>query len=278
MNREDIYRMITNVVIMVPALVLLFYVLPYTAPQMNYAILLILISIPFIKFFVPSPFKGAVYPMAAIVFLLLVLVTLLANYTALLAGTAAQLLSLPLKVSTFVSAVIALSIIIVAEAILSDRIYKTVALLFLSMGGLLDQLAIITSMITNGTSYIVAYEFVNGEEIYSLYTLVVYGYQEVLPLANLKVQIGPLLLGAFVVSIIGILIALYMRGLKNSPETLNRFGYPVFLGSILGSLAFIIIKEVTTYKIQLSAVSLSIIFTLIAIGWTSRRSKRLLND
>lgn len=278
MNKEDVYRMIINVVIMVPALAILFYVLPYTASQFNYAIVLILISIPFVKFFVPGPFKGAVYPLAAIVFLLLVLVTLLANYTTLLVGTAAQLLSLPLQVSTFVSAVMALSIIIVAEGILSDRIYKATALLFLSMGGLLDQLAIVTSMITNSTSYIVAYEFVNGEEVYSIYTLVVYGYQEVLPLANLKVQIGPILLGAFVISIIGILVALYMRGLKNSPETLNRFGYPVFVGSIVGSLAFIIIKEVTVYKIQLSVVSLSIILTLIVIGWTSRRTKRLLND
>lgn len=278
MNREDVYRMIINVVIMFPALSILFYVLPYTATEFNYVMVIILVSIPFIKLAVPGPFKGAVYPLAAIVFLLLVLITLLANYTTLLAGTAAQLLSLPLQVSTFVSAVMALSMIVVAEAILSDRIYKTAALLVLSLGGLLDQLAIVTSMVTNGTSYLVAYEFVNGEEVYSLYTLVVYGYQQVLPLANLKVQIDSFLLAAFVISIIGILIALYLRGIRNSPETLNRFGYPVFVGSIMGTLAFLLIKEVTVYGVQLSVVSLSIVLTLLIIGWTSRRTRRLLND
>ncbi|AKA48910.1 hypothetical protein IX51_07150 [uncultured archaeon] len=278
MARDILTRLVINFVIMIPALSILVYVLPYSATEFNYAMVLILVSIPFIKFLTPSPYKGAVYPLSAIIFLLLVLVTLLTNFTTVFSGTYAQFISLPLHISTFVSAIVALSMILVAEGILSDRIYRTVALLMLSLGGLLDQLAIVTNMVANGTSYFVAYEFINGEEVYSLYTLVVYGYQLVLPLANLKIPIGTFLLGTFVVSIIGILTALYIRGTKDSPETLNRFGYPVFMGSIVGAAAFLIIREVTKYGIQLSVVSISIVVTLFLVGYTSRRTRRLLKD
>lgn len=278
MDRDLVSRLLINFVIMIPAFSILVYVLPHSAQEFNYAIVLILVTIPFIKFFTPQPYKGAVYPLSAIIFLLLVLITLLSNFTTLLAGTAAQYISLPLHISTFVSAIFALSMIIVAEGILSDKIYKTVALLILGLGGLLDQLAIVTYMISNGTTYFIAYEFINGEELYSLYTLVVYGYQLVLPLANLKIQIGTFILGTFIVSIIGILTALYIRGARDGRETLNRFGYPVFMGSVLGTVAFLIIREVTRYGVQLSVVSLSIVVTLFLIGLTSRRTKRLLKD
>ena len=263
---------------MFPAFSILVYVIPYSATEFNYAMILILVSIPFIRFLTPNPYKTAVYPLSAIIFLLLLLMTLLTNFTTLFVGTAAQLVSLPLNISTFVSAIMALSMILVAEGILSDRIHKTVALLILSMGGLLDQLAIVTYLIANGTSYFVAYEFINGEELYSLYTLVVYGYQIVMPLANLKIPIGGFILGTFVVSIIGILVALYLRGSKNSPETLNRFGYPVFMGSVVGTVAFLLIREVTRYGVQLSVVALSIVVTLFIVGYTSRRSRALLKD
>lgn len=278
MDKDALTRMLLNFMIMLPAFSILVYVLPDSAPQFNYPMVLILVSIPFIKFFTPQPYKGAVYPLSAIIFLLLLLVTLLADFTSALSGTAAQLIALPLHVSTFVSAIMALSMIIVAEGILSDKIYKTVALLILSLGGLLDQLAIVTYMHTTSTSYFIAYEFINGEEIYSLYTLVVYGYQLVLPLANLKIQIGTFVLGTFLVSIVGILTALYIRGAKDGHETINRFGYPVFMGSIVGTAAFIAIREVTKYNVQLSAVSLSIVVILFIVGYTSRRSRRLLKD
>ncbi len=278
MARESLGGFIINFFIMFPALSILVYVIPYSATEFNYAMILILVSIPFIRFLTPNPYKTAVYPLSAIIFLLLLLMTLLTNFTTVFIGTAAQLVSLPLKISTFVSAIMALSMILVAEGMLSDRIHKTVALLILSMGGLLDQLAIVTYLIANGTSYFVAYEFINGEELYSLYTLVVYGYQLVLPLANLTIPIGGFILGTFVVSIVGILVALYLRGSKNSPETLNRFGYPVFMGSIIGTVAFLLIREVTRYGIQLSVVALSIVVTLFVIGYTSRRSRSLLKD
>lgn len=278
MAEGDVSRTIINFVIMLPALSILIYVLPHSASEFNYAMILALVAIPFIRFLTPRPYKPAVYPLSAIVFLLLLLMTLLTNYTTVFAGTAAELISLPVNISTFVSAIIALSMILVAEGILSDRIQKTVALLFLSMGGLLDQLAIVTYMIANGTSYFVAYEFINGEELYSLYTLVVYGYQVVLPLANLTIPIGTFILGTFIVSIIGILVALYLRGSGNSPETLNRFGYPVFMGGVVGTVAFFLVREMTKYNIQLSVVSLSIIATLIAVGYTSRKARILLKD
>lgn len=278
MAKEDWSRLIINFIIMFPAISILVYVIPHSASEFNYAMILVLVSIPFIKFLTPNPYKTAVYPLSAIVFLLLLLMTLLSNYTTVFAGTAAQIVSLPVNISTFVSAIIALSMILVAEGILSDRIQKTVALLFLSMGGLLDQLAIVTYLIANGTSYIMAYEFINGEELYSLYTLVVYGYQIVLPLANMKIAIGTFILGTFVVSLVGILVALYLRGSKNSPETLNRFGYPVFMGSVVGTVAFFLVREVTKYNVQLSVVSLSIVAILLLVGLTSRKARILLKD
>ncbi len=278
MEKYDFTRLLMNVVIMIPSLFILVYVLPYNASQFDYPIVFSLVAIPFIKFFMPKNFKEAVYPVAAIVFLLLVLITLLTNYTTVLSGPVANFFSLPLKISTFVSVIMALSMIMIAEGIFSERLPRTVALLILSLASLLDQLAIVTSMITSGSSYFVAYEYINGEELYSLYTLIVYGYQLVLPLANLTIPISNLVLGTFVVSLGGILAALYRRGIHNSPETLNRFGYPVFIGGIMGAAAFLAIREVTVYNIQLLAVSISIVLTMFIVGYTSRRTKRLLKS
>lgn len=278
MEKLNLAQLFVNAVIMVPSLSILIYVLPYSASQFDYSIILILVAIPFIKFLTPTNFKGAIYPVSAIIFLLLVLVTLLSNFTTVLSGSVASFISLPLNVSTFVSVIMALSMIMVAEGILSDKIYKTIGLLILSLASLLDQLAIVTYMISSGSSYFVAYEFINGEEIYSLYTLIVYGYQLVLPLANLTIPIGTFLVGTFVVSLAGILTALYLRGVKDSPETLNRFGYPVFVGSVLGSAAFLAIREATRYNVQLTAVSVSIVAVLVVAGLTSRGTKRILKD
>ncbi len=276
MEKKIVSRLLLNLIIMMPSVSLLVYVIPYSAPQLDYPMVAVIVAIPFVKFFTPSAYKGAVYPLSTIMFLLLLLLTLLSHFTTALSGTVATSLSLPVSVSTFVSAIIAISVIIVAEGILSEKIYKTSALLIMSLALLLDQLAIVTSMISTGSSYFVAYEFINGEELYSLYTLIAYGYQVVLPLANLKIQIGTFLLGTFIVSLGGILTALYLRGSVNSPETLNRFGYPVFVGALIGALSFFAVREATAYNIQLSVVSASIVVTLVVAGLTSRRTKTIL--
>lgn len=269
--RYDAGGILINISVMAPSIFLLYYVVPHVMSSINIFVFAYIIALPFLHAFAPKKIKYAVYPVALIVILLIVLITIMIDSSLISRNYILHFFIIPLNDVTFISVIAAMGVLFTIEGVFSDRIYKTMGFLVLSLASLLDQLAIVTVMINNNYSYFYAYTVVNAEEIFSLYTLVVDGFQKVLPLATLQIPVDNYLLVAFVISVIGILSSFYFNGRKTDPEILNRMAYPVFLGSVLGLGAFAFLEFMTTYGFQLAAVSASILVTVIALAVTSRQ-------
>lgn len=266
---------VTNIAVMAPSIFLLYYLLPYVLPSVNIFVFSYIIIIPFLHALTPRRLRYVVYPLAVIAFLIVVLVTIMIDSSLLLQNYILQYFTIPLNAYTFISIISALGVLFTVEGIFSDRIYKTAGFLMISLASLLDQLAIVTVMLNNNYTYFYAYTVVNAEEVFSLYTLFVDGFQKVLPLATLNIPVNRELLITFIISIAGILISLYRSGRERDPEILNRLAYPVFLGSVLGLGAFAFLEFMTTYSFQFTAVAVSILATVIALAVTSRQKPEI---
>lgn len=260
-----------NLAIMAPSLFLLYYLVPYVIPNVNVFIFAYIIIIPFLHALTPRRLKYAVYPLAIIVFLIVVLITIMIDSSLISQNFILQYFTIPLNSVTFISIISAVGFLFTIEGIFSDKIYKTVGFLVLSLASLLDQLAIVTVMLSNSYSYFYAYTVVNAEEVYSLYSLFVDGFQKVLPLATLQIPVNKELLVAFIISLIGIFSIIYLDGKDRDPEILNRMAYPVFFGAVLGLGVFAFLEVMTTYNFQFTAVAASLLVTVVALAVTSRQ-------
>lgn len=273
MKETHIYPLI-NIAIMAPSIYLLYHVFPFVFSTFNLYIFGLIAVLPVIKFIVPKKFNYLVYPLALIVFLVLILLTLLQNADLINLPLYMRFLEISFDFHTFASAVIGFDIIIIYEGILANRIFKTVAYLLISVGTLLDQLAIVTFMALQGQTYYYSYTFINAEELFSLYTLFLQGFQKVLPLATMNIPVDTQVLATFIISIIGIIVYFYFTEKDKHAEIANRLAYPVFTGALLGGVAFSILYIATPYGYQFLAISLSMLAMVIALIYSSRRSKK----
>lgn len=272
--KQEYINPLINIAIMAPSIYLIYHIFPFVFGTLNLYIFGFIVALPLIKFIVPKKYDYIIYPTATIVFLVLLLITMLQDAGLVTIPRYLAFLEISYDVHTFASVIIGANIILIYEGIVANRIYKTVGYLLLSVGTLLDQLAIVTFMSLQGQGYLYSYEYINAEELFSLYTLFLQGFQKVLPLATMNIPVNTQILATFIISTIGVIAHFYFSDRERNSEITNRLAYPVFSGAILGMAAFSILRLSTPYGYQLFSISLSMLAMVIALVYSSRRSKK----
>lgn len=285
---RDWKRYALNGAICVPSIFLISYLLYYAASSLS-AVDIGIIMIPFFaKRLLPSGIGKNVYHISILIFLLLVLGTLYQ------VGIGPDLwvirwLKIPLTFTTLTSVLFTLALILILEAILSEKATYTLGEYVGSLLILMQQLAVITVMLspvfadmlvqaapalysyglTNPTPYESAYFVTVSLEADSFYNLLVYGYQQYLPLAIASTPVDTVMIVLFVISAIAILITLYMRENHRTMSRLGMLGSYVVIGVLLAAVVLFLVQELeyTSYQILIIAGSTAIM--LVIAGYTS---------
>ncbi|MEM0155154.1 MAG: hypothetical protein QW597_00935 [Thermoplasmataceae archaeon] len=264
------FNIALNALIFAPAIFIYIYIFPYFYPYLDIIILVVLSSLPFVKYLVPFRFRHTVYPVSAIAVLLLILATLTYNFNPS-TYYYLRIFALPLELSTAFAFVFALVLIFIAEGILSRGPARAMGLLLLSLGSMLDELTIIAAMHEFALSFMSAIGLVLGLDVESYYELFVYGYQEFLPMANFQITIGYELLILFIVSTIAIVFSIYLREKDHQRERLADLGFSMVGGAIVGALLFAIYDFFSYTQYQLSIIGFAVVVTFIVMARTSRK-------
>lgn len=284
-------KYVLNAAICIPSIFLVFYLFGYIASNLS-AIDIFLIFIPFIvKLLISGRLKYHVYQLSIVIFLLF----LLGSVYSLSTGINLPVISwikIPLTFTTLTSGLFAIGIIIILEAILSDKLTYTVAEYVGSMLIFMQQLAVIAVMlspelsniisqagvslnssfgISNPSAYESAYFATISLEAYSFYSLLIYGYQQYLPLAIASTPVDGVMIVLFIVSAIAIIVSLYIRDNHKSVSRLGLLGSYSVIGALLAAVVLLITQrlEYTSYQILVIAGSTAIL--LLVVGYTSSR-------
>jgi hypothetical protein len=291
-KRIDYSHYALNIGIMFPSIFLLVYVSTQIIQYISAAVIAIFLVIFFIKYLVPRRFRQYVYPLAIIIFLLLMLNTLTLEATSSALPILSRL-SIPLSFPILSSFTYSIGLITVAEGIISPRYIATISEFFGSLLLYIELLGIVAVMLTsnstilatesgvasylvqlgvyNPNAYIIAFFTTMSLEGYALYSLLVFGYQFYLPLTVLSTPVDPILPFLFMISAASILISLYIREKRNVASRLGTIGFAGIAGAFIAIPVLLISEAVAPYGFQIFVISVSTAALLIVAAVTSRR-------
>lgn len=241
--------------IMLPSLFLLFYVMPYIYPYLNYYILVPIAVLPLARFFLKKKWFSYVYPVFTLAFLLVILNSLFYDFGIFRINLLKNLV-ISFDYGTVVSIMIAIGILILEEGITTRKIYRTVGSVVFSNLFLLEQYAAIYLMnnpdavsILGGQklTYFQSFSAVVYMEMLSIYSFVVNGYEYMLPLANFNLPYSQVILALFLISIIALLLFLYRSDTRWISERGVSLGYAVIAGSVVGAVGIFLVDRLNTY-------------------------------
>ncbi|MHB1811601.1 MAG: hypothetical protein ACYCPR_04220 [Thermoplasmataceae archaeon] len=272
---ESVKRIPVNLLIISPAILLIFYVVPKIATTLYISMLVLIVTIPFVKHLTPKKISKFVYPVAVLTGALIFLNTSLteANIIApifLIGG-----IRIPLTITTAITFIFSLGIIFAVEGIFAKRIHGSITYLFLSLGTFLDQLAIAHTMTYTGVSYFTAASSVYLREALALYTLILNGYQLALPLADTHFNIDPILLVTFAFVVVGFIASFLIEKDEDRPIRANSLPYPIVAGAFIGLAVFIVVDIMSRYGLQIFGVSLAILIMVVAVRRSSKSADNL---
>jgi hypothetical protein len=261
---------VINALIFSPAIFIYVYIFPYFYPYMDILIFVVFSSLPFVKYLVPVRYRYNFYPVLVIAILVLVLTTLTYNFNPVTYYFLRDF-ALPLELSTVFALLFAIVLIFIAEGILSPGPARTMGLLLLSLGSMLDDLTIIAAMHEFALSFMSAIGLVVSLDVESYYELFIYGYQKFLPMANFQITIGYELLILFIVSTVAIVFSIYLREKDHQRERLVDLGFAMVGGAIVGALLFAVYDFFSYTQYQLSIIGFAVVVTFIVMARTSRK-------
>lgn len=277
-NRIEFY--LFKLMIMLPALFLLFYVFPSIALYINYYIFIPIIVLPVLRVFLKERLGSLVYPIFTIAFLLITLYSyayLLGIYQNRILNT----LLLRYNYETIISLMMGIGILILEEGILTRKLYRTVGSLIVSNLFFLEQFAAIYLMNNPGAipslnfsnmTYFEAFSTIAYLEIISLYSFIVNGYEYLLPLATFSLPYSRVILFLFLLSIVSLLLFLYRSEKRWLTERGVSLGYAVVIGSMLAAIGVFILDRLNTYYYGDSFLLFFVVGVTAVAIYSSRKS------
>lgn len=272
---DYVKRIPISLLIISPAILLIFYIVPKIATSIYISLLLIIVAIPFVKHMTPRKISGFVYPVAALAGAVIFLNTVLTDANVIAPIFLIGRIRIPLTITTYITFFFSLGVIFAVEGIFARRIHGSITYLFLSLGTFLDQLAIAHTMTFTGASYFNAAFSVYYSEALALYTLIISGYQLALPLADTHFSIDPALLVTFALVVVGFIASFLIEKDEDRTVRANSLPYPVIAGALIGLVVFVAVDIMSRFGLQIFAVSVAILLMIILVRRSSKSADNL---
>ncbi|HLH86463.1 MAG TPA: hypothetical protein VKU79_06345 [Thermoplasmataceae archaeon] len=273
-----------NVLVMLPALVLLSYIAGEMFRVVSMASFLILSSLPVIKRLLPKQYRGNFYPLVILAVLLLILLSIMTTAGIITVPRELSFLIVPLTETTFLTLGFAWTVAIILEGLLSPNIRRTISYLLVSMLPLLDQVFVIYLMNQFGYSYQEALTEAYFQQAASFLLLLFAGstnadgYNFPPPLSTINIPLNNVVLITLILAVIGFMVYFILESEKPSrSEATSQIAYSLFLGALLALVTFLFIKIAQPASLDLFVAALAVLGTLIAIRRSSpeRYERRL---
>ena len=291
-KRIDYSHYALNIGIMFPSIFLVVYVSSQIIQYISVSVIALFVVIFFLKYLVPLRFRQYVYPLAIIVFLLLLLNTLTLDATSSTLPILSRL-SIPLSFPILSSITFSIGLVTVAEGIISPKYIMTISEFFGSLLLFIELLGIVAVMLTNNSTilatesgvasyliqlgvynpnpYIIAFFTTMSLEGYALYSLLVFGYQFYLPLTVLSTPVDAIMPFLFMISAVSILVSLYIREKRKTGSRLGTIGIAGIAGAFVAIPVLLLSEAVASYGFQIFVLAVSTAALLIVAAVTSRR-------
>lgn len=273
-----------NFMILLPSIVLFFYVIPELYKVVYLVPFVVLSLLPVIKRIIPTRFRKGFYFYVAIIVLALILVTLLVKLSIIPLAWYDRYFLIPLTEQTFITIFISISTASIMEGVLSETLNRAISSLFVSILPLMDQVFAIFLM-SNGLSYFAALSEAYSYQFIAILALIFTGSTNVdgtsfpPPLSTFQSPLNNYVLVALVISIIGfILYFILVRETKHRSEVVSLISLPILAGAVIGAITFFAIVELESLNLQLLGGSVAILATVVYIARSSpqRRRSRML--
>ena len=268
----------SNILIMLPSLLLIFYLLSMIIPLIYLSMFIFISILPFIKHFSPTYVSKRFYPAAIIISALLFLNSALVEFNVIHRYPILSSLVIPLNITTAITFDLGLGVLFIVEGLLAKRVHVALGFLFLSLATFLDQLAIFRTMEYSGIPYIYAALKIYLDEGIAIITLITSGYQTTLPLANMHFSIDFYMFLAFLVSAIGSVSYFLVVKDEDRSARLNELALAVITGSLIGFVIFVTVNEFSRYGLQIFVVAVAITAIILLIRSSTRKLDVLIRN
>ncbi|WP_393970629.1 hypothetical protein OXIME_000853 [Oxyplasma meridianum] len=268
-------RIPVNLLIISPAILLIFYIVPKIDTSLYLSMLAVIMAIPFIKHLTPLKISRFVYPVSVIAGALVFLNTILIGTGIISPIFLLGRIRIPLTLTSSITFFFSLGIIFAVEGIFAKRIHGSISYLFLSLGTFLDQLAIAHTMTYTGVSYFTAAYSVYLSEAMAIFTLILNGYQLALPLADTRFNIDPFLLLTFSFVVVGFIASFLIEKDEDRSVRANSLPYPIITGAMIGFAVFVGVDVLSRYGLQIFGVSVAILIMIIVVRKSSKSADNL---
>ncbi|MFG1449496.1 MAG: hypothetical protein AAE983_02490 [Thermoplasmataceae archaeon] len=278
----NITKYILNTMVLLPSIVLLFYVLPELVHVIYVVPFAVITALPVIKRFLPQKHQEDVYLLTILVIAILVVVSLLLELGLLPDTSFVRLFRIPLDTQTFITLFLSISSVSVIEGILAKNVNRAISALFVSILPLLDQVFTVF-LVTQGLSYFSALSEAYSYQFISILALIFTGSTNIdgvkfpPPLSTFQSPLNSFVLVAMIVAIIGfILYFIIVVDQKHRAETVSLMSAPIFMGALIGVVTFAAIVILESVNLQLFGGAVAVMATLIYMSRSSpdRRRKR----
>lgn len=277
---EDMKMIPINVAIMLPTIVLSIYVIPHLAGVVYVAPFILLSILPIIRKFLPEPFARNLYPVVAILVLLIILLNIMLSANLIAPDRFLNLFIIPLNIQTAITLTMALSLASLFEGIFSRSLAKSIGYQTFSLLPLLDQVFVLFLMQKYAYTYLQAYYEAYSQQLVSLMALVVTGSTNIFgqkfppPLSEYSFPIDPVMLGALIISLAAIMAYfVVVRENKLKGEVLSGIASALVLGGILGMVVFYLVQITSGYGYELFVAALALVVTLVYAARSSPERK-----
>ncbi len=295
--RDLTLRTFVNTCIMLPAIVLIIYVIPHLLGDVYLAPFVVLSLVPVISVFVPSRFRAYVNPLVILIILMLILLSLAVETGNIgspnsFSGFSSYVessrlwshLVIPFTLRTFITFSMVIAVTATIGGIKSGTVQRSISYLVLSMIPLMDQVFVLFLMAKYSYSYAAAYMQAYEMQLVSWIALVFTGSTNIdgqsfpPPLQEFSFPINPVMMVALIISLVAIISYFVMVQEKQfRSEALGGIGVAVILGGIIAFVVFAVDQMVSSMGFQILAVALAVFITAIYVVRSSpeRKMKKL---
>lgn len=280
---EDLKMIPVNIAIMLPSIVLAIYVIPYLTGVVFIVPFIVISLLPIVKNLSPQPYSSHIYPISAIIILLIILLNLMIAVGLVAQDSITLFFKIPLTIQTPITLTMAVSIAAILEGIFSKRLARSIGYMTFSLLPLLDQVFVLFLMQKYSIPYISAYFQAYSQQIFALLALLVTGSTNIMgnkyppPLSEYNFPIDPVMLVAMIISLGAIMFYfVVIRETKLRNEVLGGVASALLLGGIIGFVVFYLVQITTASGFELFVAALALLVTLIYAGTTSpeRRARK----
>ena len=279
----NISKYILNTMVMLPPIVLFFYVFPELSHILYLVPFAIFTALPVVKRLLPVRHRDALYPAVLMVVLIVLLVSILRALNFIPYTWYDGIFVVPLTINTFITLFISLSSATVIEGILAANVNRAISALFVSILPLLDQVFAVF-LVTQGLTYPSALSEAYSYQFIAILALVFTGSTNIdgnlfpPPLSTFQSPLNEFVLIAMILAILGfILYFIIIRTDRHRSEIVSLISPAIFMGAIIGAVTFSAIVILESVNLQLLGGSVAILATVIYIARSSpeRRRKRM---